>query len=406
MASIFGRVLKQLGLNLFLPGIGGAIGAYDEEINPRRDDNDKWFTKIVKGFNNMFNRDHDWFDYNKWNDSWDALSAKTTGSALTPAEQAANEFSASEAQKQRDFEMEMSNSAYQRQVADMRAAGVNPAMAMNGGSGASTPSGSAATSVSPQSGMSFQDILSFVMLPLQRKLLKAQALNQLDQGQAALINANANAAGVPIKKGELGVRQGELDVRRGELGVKEYEAETNRIRTDIERFVADTNARLTDKQIDKMSHEIAYIDETKAYISKNYYVAVKNADAHQKQAIASLRSAEAAFQNALTNEYLSNYQSDVLFSTCLVNDLVAKEKSIDISFLPEKTQAQINELRSRGYLFDQQGRLIDKQGKLVEAQTAETYTRIATEITHSLCEVVNTATGLIPGKQPARIGFK
>lgn len=353
--------------------------------------------RLVARVNRLFNPGHAWFDYESKPDN--SAANKLTGSALTGAEQQANAFSASEAQKQRDWETEMSNTAYQRQVADMRAAGVNPAMAMSGSSGASTPSGSSASSVSPQSGIDFQDILSLVMLPLQRKLINAQAKQASDQGEAALITARANERNAGTNERNAGTNEENARTNK-------FQAETARIRADIERFVADTNARLTDKQIDKMSHEIAYIDETKDYISKNYEVSVKNANAHQKQAMAAMKSAEAAFQNALTNEYLSNYQSDVLFSTCLVNELVAKEKSIDISFLPEKTQAQIHELRSRGYLFDQQGRLIDKQGKLVEAQTAETYTRMATEITHSLCEVVNTATGLIPGKSPAPIGFR
>lgn len=57
------------------------------------------------------------------------------------------EFSAVEAQKQRDFEERMSSTAYQRAVADMEKAGINPAMAFsNGGPGASTPTGSAAKS--------------------------------------------------------------------------------------------------------------------------------------------------------------------------------------------------------------------------------------------------------------------
>lgn len=52
----------------------------------------------------------------------------------------AQSFSAGEAEKARQYTTMMSNSAYQRQVADMKAAGLNPIMAAMQGGGASTPS--------------------------------------------------------------------------------------------------------------------------------------------------------------------------------------------------------------------------------------------------------------------------
>lgn len=340
--------------------------------------------RFVARVNRLFNPGHAWFDYESKPDI--SLANKITGSALTGAEKQANAFSASEAQKQRDWETEMSNTAYQRQVADMRAAGVNPAMAMNGSSGASTPSGSAASSVSPQSGVDFQDIMSLIMLPLQRKLINAQAKQATDQGDAALITARANERNAGTNERNAGTNEQNADTAR-------FEADTHRMLKDIEDRKVGIYEGMTEEQRKEIAERAAYIKLQREQLPKQLELAEKNADSQSKQVIASLRQAEAAVQNAATNDRLSDYETSLKYAQEMITWAEKDGREIVNRYLPERQRVELDNLVKEGVRIDKQGRLYDKTGAYLTSQAVRNYVESACSVSNAVNKWVNPLAG-------------
>lgn len=99
-------------------------------------------SNVGSSVNNFFTGN---LDYQRYLDTMGLQNAFNAEQA-----QISRDFSAFEAEKSRNWLEQMSNSAYQRQVADMKKAGLNPYLAYSAG-GASTPSGATAQSSSTMS---------------------------------------------------------------------------------------------------------------------------------------------------------------------------------------------------------------------------------------------------------------
>lgn len=249
------------------------------------------------------------------NSAYDALQADILRDWQEKQNKVAMDFNASEAAKNRDWQKMMSDTAHQREVADMMKAGLNPVLSVTGGNGAAVTSGATASGVTSSGATSQSDksaVSGFVQLfgGIISALMSQQntitsALNNLTIAEKN--NSTASAIADRNNKNAVTIANIQADTNK-------YIADIGRLNTmdsiEANKFIAqlqqDCNKWIAQLQADtSTANEKIRAEASKLVAQINYsaskYVADKNAETQK-----ALQEDAQAFEEYMKAHYPQN----------------------------------------------------------------------------------------------------
>ena len=226
------------------------------------------------------------------NNAWSAAQAEKQMDFQREQNKAAMDFNAAEAAKNRDWQKMMSDTAHQREIRDLQAAGLNPILSATGGNGAAVTSGATASGVTSSGAMGQTDTSkNSAIVQLLSSML--QYKNNLDM---ANINAQTNLA-VADKYNAMSKYMSELNAATN--------LQTAGMSAAASRDVAGINASASRYASDVHLQAQQYASDIQSYTSK--VVASINAEASDRN---STRASKATQYAASLNAAAQRYATD------------------------------------------------------------------------------------------------